>query len=132
MRLFLSLLLCLTVCACTTRKQAKAEAQKAFMAGHQEAIRKMQQATASNVVTIYGPVRTPEVAWSPGLTLSQAIIAAEYTGPRDPTEILLVRAGVAYRYEPAQLLSGRDIPVMAGDIIQLNLQSVPSARPAQR
>jgi hypothetical protein len=123
------LLLPFVLTACTTQRKAKEDAHRAFIAGQQEALRRLHQAPTANAVTINGPVRHPQVAWTPGLTLSQAIIAAEYFAEKDPVEILLVRGGLAYRYEPGQLLSGRDVPVEAGDVIQLNLQ--PSA-PAPR
>lgn len=129
MRCLPLLLLPFVLAACTTQKKAKADAHRAFIAGQQEALRRLQQAPAANAVTINGPVRHPQVAWTPGLTLSQAIIAAEYLAERDPLEILLVRGGLAYRYEPGQLLSGRDIPLEAGDVIQLNL---PPSAPAHR
>ena len=47
---------------CETKLQARAEAQKAYLAGQNEAMRRMmaQQQTA-NSVTIVGPVQIPTV-----------------------------------------------------------------------
>jgi hypothetical protein len=48
------------------------------------------------------------------------LISAQYTVRGDPREIILIRKGVASRIDPRKLLSGEDVPLQAGDIIQVN------------
>jgi hypothetical protein len=53
------------------------------------------------------------------MTVSKAIVAAVYFGPKAPTEIIVVRQGQAFRVDPKQLLTGADPPLQAGDIIDI-------------
>ena len=57
------------------------------------------------------------------MTLARALVTAEYLGTTDPGQILIVHNGVATRVEPSKLLSGVDIPLQPGDIVQLMPQS---------
>jgi len=50
-------------------------------------------------------------------------VSADYLGTADPGQILIVHNGIATRVQPAQLLSGADIPLQAGDIVQLMPQA---------
>jgi hypothetical protein len=103
---------------CVTKEKAKAEARKAFIAGQQESLRQMQLNQAPTV-TVIGQVNSPVVAWTKDLTLAQALIDADYAGRTTPKEIILVRRGVAKRVETQSLLSGEDVPLQAGDVIQI-------------
>lgn len=115
--MFLTLL---AICAgCVTKEKAKADARNAFIAGQQETMRQMQLNQSPNV-NFVGPVRNPVVPWIQDLTLAQALISAQYTVRGDPREIILIRKGVASRIDPKKLLSGEDVPLLAGDIIQVN------------
>jgi hypothetical protein len=104
---------------CTTKSSANAKARAAFIAGQQEAAMRMQMQTANPTVSVAGPVRHPVQPWTPGLTLSQAIINAGYTG-RQPSRILIVRSGRAITIDPKKLLEGDDMPLEIGDIVQIN------------
>jgi len=103
---------------CVSKAKAKAQARDAFIAGQQETLRQMQL-NQTPAVTIMGQVKTSVVAWTKDLTLAQALVTAEYTGRSDPGEIIVVRRGVATRVDPKKLLSGEDIPLQAGDVIQI-------------
>ena len=85
---------------------------------------RMQQAQGPSV-TVNGEVRNHVVPWTQGLTLAQAIVAAEYCGAKDPSQMIIVHNGVATRLDPRQLLTGTDIPLQSGDIIQLIQQPAP-------
>ena len=61
--------------------------------------------------------------WTEGLTLAKALVAADYFGATDPGQIIIVHNGIATRVEPKQLLSGVDIPLQPGDIVQLMPQA---------
>jgi hypothetical protein len=92
------------------------------MAGQQQAMMRMQQAQTQGqgpCVTVNGEVRNHVVPWTEGLTLAKAVVAAEYSGTTDPGQIMILHNGVATRLDPKQLLSGVDIPLQPGDIVQL-------------
>jgi len=120
MRKFLSLaLLALIVPAgCTTDSKAKADAQAAFLAGQQQAWTQLQQ-LRPNSVRVLGPVRQPVVEWTETLTLAEALVAAGYQGARDPRLILVHRAGQQIRVDPRRLLQGADLPLQAGDTVEI-------------
>jgi protein involved in polysaccharide export with SLBB domain len=113
-----ALVLALGLASCTTKAHAKAEAQAAFAAGQQQAMIRMQQ-TQTPSVTVHGAVKNPLIPWTQDLTVAKAIVAAGYFGRKDPTEIIVVRKGVAVRIDPKQLLTGTDPALEAGDIMEL-------------
>lgn len=106
------------VAGCVTKSKAKAEAQKAYFAGQQQGIMRMSQ-PQQPVVTFIGPVRNPTVLWSQDLTLAKAIVAAGYEAKVDPKQIMIVRNGQAIPVDPKKLLEGEDIPLVAGDLVQI-------------
>jgi hypothetical protein len=101
-----------------TKGEAKVEAQKAFFAGQQQAMMRMSQ-PQQPVVTFIGPVRNPMVPWSQELTLAKAIVAAGYDAKADPRQIMIVRNGQAIPVDPKKLLEGEDMPLVAGDLVQI-------------
>ena len=101
------------------------------MAGQQQAVARMQQVQAQTQgpsVTVNGEVRNRVIPWTEGLTLAKAVLAADYYGAADPGQIILVHHGIATRLDPKQLLTGVDIPLQPGDIVQLVPQATPSRR----
>jgi hypothetical protein len=121
-----ALLLAATFGGCVSKSKADAKARAAYLAGQQQAIMRVQQAQTQGQgpsVTVNGEVRNHVVPWTEGLTLAKALVAADYLGAADPGQILIVHNGRATRVEPKQLLSGVDIPLQPGDIVQLMPQS---------
>jgi len=112
------LLLALALAGCTTKAKANAQARAAFAAGQQQAVMRMQQ-TQTPSITVHGTVRNPLIPWTEGLTVTKAIVAAVYFGPKDPAEIIVVRHSQAFRIDPKLLLNGVDPPLEAGDILEL-------------
>ena len=113
-----------------SKSKADKQARNAFMAGQQQAMMQTQMAQTQGqgpCVTINGEVRNRVVPWTEGLTLSKAIIAADYYGKENPGQIIIVHNGIANRFDTQQLLSGTDIPLQPGDIVQL----IPQAAPPQ-
>ncbi|MCX6924983.1 MAG: hypothetical protein NT154_17475 [Verrucomicrobia bacterium] len=107
---------------CVSKSKAKAQARDAYLAGQQAGIAKMQQMQTQGqgpCVTINGEVRNRVVPWTEGMTLAKAIVAADYYGATDPGQILVLRNGVAFRIDPQQVLSGSDVPLQPGDVVQL-------------
>ena len=117
-----ALLLGLAAGGCVSKSKAEAQARAAYAAGQQQAVARMQLAQAQSQgpsVTIHGEVRNGVVPWAEGLTLRQALVAAEYCGATDPAQIIIVHNGIGKQYDPKQLFNGPDIPLYAGDIVQL-------------
>jgi hypothetical protein len=123
-RLCVAWLLAVALAGCVSQSKANAQARAAFLAGQQQAAARMQQAQGPSV-TINGEVRNHVVPWTQGLTLAQAVVAAEYCGAKDPGELIIVHNGIATRLDPKQLLSGVDLPWQPGDIVQLVPQAAP-------
>ena len=115
--IFWVLLLALGLAGCTSNSNAKAQAREAFVAGQQQALARMLQARAPNV-TLLGPVHNPVMPWTEDLTLAKAIVAAGYYGRTDPKGIVIHRNGQEMPVDPKQLLSGEDVPLQAGDVVE--------------
>ena|SRR5947209_4357080 len=101
---------------CLTKAKAREQARAAFIAGQQSAMMRLSQ--QKPVVTFIAQVQIPSIPWTEGLTLARAIVNAGYTG-KDPKQIFIVRGGQAVPVDPKQLLSGEDVPLQAGDLVQI-------------
>lgn len=112
------LFLAIAATGCTTRSQAQARAQQAFLAGQNAALRQ-QQAAQFPGVTVLGPVQNPQVPWVVGLTLAQAIATANYVAPEAPKQIIITRQGESATLDPNVLLNGTDVPLESGDVVEL-------------
>jgi len=111
----------LAFAGCVSASKARKDAQAAFISGQREAERRIQHAQELGPsVTVNGPVRRNSLPWKEGLSLSQAILEAGYIPVGQPATIFVVRAGIAYHIDLQTLLSGRDMPLQPGDIVQLN------------
>ncbi len=63
-------------------------------------------------------MRNPVVEWKEGMTLSQAIVAAEYTAFMNPLVIRVLRNGqVAGEFKGIDLLRHQDMDLEAGDTV---------------
>jgi ribose 5-phosphate isomerase RpiB len=115
MKLFSAAILILAVGSggCATQSHSQADMRAAYMAGQRDAYAAMQH---TNIVVI-GQVQTPEVQWTEGLTLAQAVVAANYAGHGNPKEITLTRQGESIPIDPKDLLHGHDVPLQPGDKI---------------
>jgi len=113
-------LLAFLTSGCMAKNKADAQARAAFFAGQRQAVEMVQRAQAMGpTVTILGPVRNPTIPWTNELTLAKALIAADYFGRTDPSEILVVRNGQATTHDPKKLLNGEDVPLQPRDIIEI-------------
>jgi len=115
---YLFCLALIAVAGCTTRSKAKTEANAAFMAGQERGMMQAQELQRTDV-RILGNVKNPLIEWTSSLTLAEAIIAAEYLGPRDPREIIVVRKGQMFHFDPRRLLGGEDLPLLPGDTVEI-------------
>ncbi len=115
---FWVLLLAFGSAGCTSNSNAKAQARQAFLAGQQQALARMLEARAPNV-TVLGPVHNPIMPWTEDLTLAKAIVAAGYYGRTDPKGIVIHRNGQDMPIDPKQLLSGEDMLLQAGDVVEV-------------
>jgi hypothetical protein len=99
---------------CVAKKTAHSQAQASFLAGQQQA---GQQAP---VVFVRGEVKRNVIPWHEGLTLAEAVAAADYRGLRDPKTILMTRQGASVTVNVRQLLQGRDnLELLPGDVLEL-------------
>ena len=116
--LFTILLLALTATGCTTKSKSQMQAQNAFLAGQNAALKQQLAAQAAGV-TIVGPVQNPNVPWVAGLTLAQAVATANFTGADEPQQIIITRQGESATLDAEVLLNGTDIPLEPGDVVDL-------------
>jgi hypothetical protein len=112
-----ALLAFLVLAGCTTKSKSKAQAQAAFLAGRQQAMATESQGPSVQVV---GDVKTHIIPWTDDLTLAKALVAAEYQGFGDPSLITVVRNGEPITLNPKVLLGGKDLPLEAGDRIEIH------------
>lgn len=103
---------------CVTKSKAKAEARTAFISGQKQAEAAMQSQEPS--VWVVGNVKTPLIPWTQQLTLAKALLAAQYQGVGDPSQINIRRgAQPPINVNPQRLLQGEDIPLQAGDRVEI-------------
>jgi len=125
------LLLAFAFAGCVSKSKAQAQARKAYIAGQQETMVRMQQIQTQGqgpCVTVNGDVRNHVVPWTEGMTLAKALVAADYLGAADPAQVIILRNGIGRRVEPSKLLSGEAIPLQPGDVVHL-LQQSPAPTP---
>jgi hypothetical protein len=104
---------------CVSKSTARMQAKEAFLAGQQQAMSRLMQSHGGPTVSIIGPVKSPSIAWREGLTVAKAIVAAGYEGNGEPKQIVILRNGYAIPVEAKQLLSGEDVPLQQGDLLQI-------------
>lgn len=123
MRRFVGSFLLLTLLAvgCESKREAKLQAQQAYLAGQASAAQIAQSQTQRHPqVIVQGTVRNPVVPWTEGLTLAHAIVAADYTGFMNPIYVRVIRNGqMVEEIRGVDLLHGQDFPLQAGDIVML-------------
>jgi hypothetical protein len=110
-------LACALASGCVSKARADAQAKAAFLAGQQEAMLQLQ--TRVPAVTVVGEVKNNVVPWTAELTLAKALVAAEYYGASDPTEIRIIRAGHEITVDPGKLLAGEDVMLQPRDIVDI-------------
>ena len=114
------LLLTVSLAGCVSKSKADARARAAFFAGQQQAAMQARQTQIQGpAVTLLGEVRTAQLKWTPELTLAKALVAAEYYGKTDPSVILIQRDGKEIQWDPKKLLSGEDLQLQPGDVVEL-------------
>jgi hypothetical protein len=102
---------------CETKSRARQEARQAYVEGQEQALE--QSRAKAPVVTVTGAVHNHIVPWTEELTLAKAILAADYTGYLGPRLIRVLRGGLSTDIKPSALLNGEDMPLQAGDTIEV-------------
>jgi len=112
------LLLVVVLSGCATKATARREAEKAFVeAQHREQAEQERQHPS---VWFRGDVRNQRVPWTEGLTLAQALVAAQYTFNRDPHTITVTRQGEVHPVNARRLLRGQEDPLLEpGDVVEV-------------
>jgi hypothetical protein len=119
MKRLLTLLLVVALCGCASKVKKRTQAQAAYQMGQQRAYDQIFEARRINI-RVVGPVRNPEIQWSEGLSLTQAIITANYTAAGTPQQIAIVRQQERISVDAEALLHGGDFPLEPGDTIELH------------
>jgi hypothetical protein len=102
---------------CVSKSKADAQARAAYDAGLRKG---MSMAAQGPSIWIMGNVKNPVVPWAKDLTLTKTLVAADYRGAKDPSEIIVQRKGQEPLHIRAQqLLEGQDMPMEAGDQIEI-------------
>jgi hypothetical protein len=100
-----------------SKSRSRLESQNAFLAGQNAALK--QQLAQYNGVTFVGAVQNAQVPWVAGLTLAQAVATANYIGQAAPRAVVITHQGETAVLDAKVLFSGVDIPLEAGDIVEL-------------
>jgi hypothetical protein len=104
---------------CVSKSNARLQAEKAFLEGQQKALVEQQQ-QLQPAVWFRGDIRNQRVPWTEGLTLSRALLAAQYTWSWDPRTITVTRAGELYAVDAKRLLRGLEDPELEpGDVVEV-------------
>lgn len=103
---------------CVSQESVRLQTKQAYEAGFKQG--QLAAELKLTHVFIRGSVQQQTVRWREGLTLAQALVEAVYTSPREPLAINLTRRGRITTINPADLLSGIDPPLEAGDLIELH------------
>lgn len=75
-------------------------------------------------VIVKGNVLYPVLPWTEDLTVTRAIVRAEYVGRRNPLTISIMRQGERLFVDPARLMLGIIDPWLeAGDILELHMST---------
>ena len=113
---FAILILALILAGCTTKSRSQQQAQQAYLAGQNAALKQM---ASSSGVTVVGAVQNSFVPWVAGLTLAQAIATANYLGAKEPGKIILTRQGESATLPPEDLFNGAVVPLEPGDVVDI-------------
>ncbi|MEI7533813.1 MAG: hypothetical protein WCK57_05535 [Verrucomicrobiae bacterium] len=111
-------LLAFAAVGCTTKSKSQLQAQRAYLAGQNAALKQQLTQQAAGV-TIIGAVQNSQVPWVAGLTLAQAVATANYIGAHEPKGIIITRQGESAALEVQDLFNGANIPLEVGDVIEL-------------
>lgn len=111
-------MLCVALLAgCTTKAKSRAEAQKAYNFGQAQTAA-LEEAKKTGIA-FTGPVLNPVVPWREGITLAEAIIAARWAGMKDPTHVVVIRAGERVDLSPDESVAAAELPMEPGDQVEL-------------
>lgn len=102
---------------CTTKARSRAEAQKAYNLGQAQTA--ASEDAKKNGIAFTGPVLNPIVAWREGITLAEAIVAARWTGLKDPSLVVVTRAGERVELSPDDSVAAAQLPMEPGDQVEL-------------
>jgi hypothetical protein len=114
---FVTAVLLAVTTGCTTSASANARARAAYLAGRQSGL---AVAAQGPIVQVVGDVQNHVIPWTEDLTLIQALVAAEYKGLGDPSQISVIRDNQQIDVNTQALLRGKqDMPLEAGDRINI-------------
>ena len=104
---------------CVSKSNARLRTSSAYFAGRAQGLQN-GQANRIAIITLSGPVRNRTIPWTEGLTLAEAIVAAEYLAASNPKSIYVTRNGERIFVDPRRLLRGNDFLLEAGDVVEIS------------
>jgi hypothetical protein len=115
---WLVLLLIVPLPGCISKSKSRSQMEAAYAHGQQSA--GAEQQSQQPLVFFHGDVRNQRIPWSEGLTLAQALLAAEYTWTWDPRVITVTRGNDVVAVDPKRLLRGQEDPLLEpGDRVEV-------------
>jgi hypothetical protein len=115
---WLVLLLFVPLLGCISKSKSRSQIEAAYAHGQQSVWAEPQ--SAQPLVYFGGDVRNQRIPWSEGLTLAQALLAAEYTWTWDPRVITVTRGNEVVAVDPKRLLRGQEDPLLEpGDRVEV-------------
>jgi hypothetical protein len=118
----LALALSLGPLGCVSKSEANRRAHEAYLRGQRDAAAAARQPsqTSQPTVTVRGNVRRPNVPWTEELTVSRALVEAQWIGRLNPTQILVRRGSQIFSISVRQLLNGlQDLYLEPGDVVEV-------------
>lgn len=108
----------LVASGCMTRSGARKEAQRTVFEEMQREER--EKLNKEPAIWFRGDIRNPRVPWKEGITLAEALAAAQYTWNWDPRLLTVTRDGQVYPINVRRLLRGQENPELEpGDIVDV-------------
>jgi hypothetical protein len=115
---WLALLLVISLLGCVSKSNSRSQAETAYNRGQQSVV--AEQPLEPPVIFFKGDVRNQRIPWTEGLTLAQALLAAQYTWSWDPRRITVTRGDQTFAVNPRRLLRGEEDPLLErGDVVEV-------------
>jgi hypothetical protein len=115
---WLAVVLMISLLGCVSKSNSRSQLEAAYHGAPQSV--RVEQPWEAPVVFFKGDVRNQRIPWTDGLTLAQALLAAQYTWSWDPRRITVTRGNQTFAVNPRRLLRGEEDPLLErGDVVEV-------------
>jgi hypothetical protein len=107
---------------CASKSTTKLREENAYLRGQLDAAERQRQQQLQQQPTVFftGLVRQTRVPWREGMTLSQGLAQAQFTGTSDPSTLRILRTGQIHTVDVRRLLRGQEDPVLeVNDVVEV-------------